>query len=386
MNTLYGMDSTDTNVFSISGGKDSTAMLLLGIERQVPNVQAVFCDTGNEHPQTYDYVRYLADATGVEIRWIKAEFATKMANKRTYLQKHWGAQLMAGRPLAPGHWYRNDLQGCDSEADFPTAQREPLNVPANMFEPATVGVWSWFPAQREIAPLVAERAQELMDAACEMLQPTGIPFLDMCLWKGLFPSTKRRFCTQELKILPIQEQIFAPLLADHRTQDVYSWQGVRADESLARSKLPEIDEVGNGLFNYRPILAWTVEDVFAMHRKHGIKPNPLYLQGMSRVGCMPCVSNRKEELAEIAVRFPEEVARIRRWESMVSTASKRGSSTFFTSITDPTVRSNDRITHLSHGIDRMIEWSMTSRGGRQFDLIRAVADGVSCSSAYGLCE
>jgi tRNA(Ile)-lysidine synthase TilS/MesJ len=34
------------NIVSVSGGKDSTALLLLAIERETENMQAVFADTG----------------------------------------------------------------------------------------------------------------------------------------------------------------------------------------------------------------------------------------------------------------------------------------------------------------------------------------------------
>ena len=37
-------------------------------------------------------------------------------------------------------------------------------------------------------------------------------------------------------------------------------------------------ENGNEMWNYRPILDWTADDCFEMHRKHGIKHNPLYEQ------------------------------------------------------------------------------------------------------------
>ena len=44
---------------------------------------------------------------------------------------------------------------------------------------------------------------------------------------------------------------------------------------------------------------------------------------------------------------------------------------------------------IAHGIDRIVDWSNTSRGGRQFDMVDLIArtnSQKSCSSAYGLCE
>lgn len=97
----------------------------------------------------------------------------------------------------------------------------------------------------------------------------------------------------------------------------------------------------------------------------------------------------KDELREIATRWPEEVARVREWERQVSIASKRGAATFFATVTDPTVRSDDKVSAETHGIDRMVEWANTTRGGRQFDMVDLIARTDSqqkCSSAYGLCE
>src|SRR5699024_2393008 len=121
--------------------------------------------------------------------------------------------------------------------------------------------------------------------ALSVLQPTGVPMLDLAIWKGRFPSTRARFCTTELKVIPIMEQVYMPLFEEGK--HVISWQGVRADESLARAKLTEYEPMPEGFDVYRPLLKWTAQDVFEMHDKYGIEPNPLYKEGMSRVGCMP---------------------------------------------------------------------------------------------------
>ena len=312
---------SEHNIISVSGGKDSTALLLLAIERQPDNLQAVFADTGNEHEQTYDYVRYLEQATGVPIRWVRADFTGRIAHRREYVLTKWAAK----------------------------------------------GV-----------------EQKDIDRAAAALIPTGNPFLDLCIWKGRFPSTKAAFCSEELKRNPIVNQVQKPLL--DAGEDVISWQGVRADESLRRRFLTESEFKETGttgeLWNYRPILKWTAEDAFAMHRKHGIKHNPLYEQGMGRVGCMPCINCRKDELLEISKRFPEAIDRIVEWEKAVKAASKRGGSTFFTAPSD------DSEWSATQTIRVMVEWAKTSRGGKQYDFIRIGddTDAPMCTSIYGLCE
>lgn len=310
------------NIVSVSGGKDSTALLLLAIERETENLQAVFADTGHEHQQTYEYVQYLNDNV-FPIRTVKADFSEQIARKREFIATKWREQGIA---------------------------------------------------------------EEKVLLALKTLQPTGNPFLDLCIWHGRFPSTKARFCSEELKRNPIMEQVQLPLLEAGNI--IWSWQGVRSDESLARRDLPELDSVGiqsNGgeLWNYRPILKWTAEDAFAMHRKHGVKHNPLYEQGMGRVGCMPCIHCRKDELLEISRRFPEEIERIAKWEKIVQDASKRGTSTLLNAGI-PGLQGEEAMRVSS--IHEMVKWSKTSRGRNNYDFFRVSDEGASCSSIYGLCE
>ena len=307
------------NIVSMSGGKDSTATALLAIGLDTENLSFVFADTGNEHKITYEYLDYLRDKLSINIKTVKADFSMQINRKRQ--------KLIDGK-----------LNGWD---DKMTAR------------------------------------------ALEVLVPSGNPFLDLCLWKGRFPSTKAKFCTLDLKRDPIIEQVYLPILDGGEA--VYSWQGIRRDESLARRYALEFEEVGGGLFNYRPIARWNVESVFEAHDYFGVKPNPLYKMGMGRVGCMPCVNCNKNEMREIGARFPEEIERIKIWEELVSKASRIGSTTFFCATDDPTVKSTDNIHYSTHGIDRRVEWSKTSRGGRIIDMFSEDEDTNSCTSSYGLC-
>ncbi|MFQ2659150.1 phosphoadenosine phosphosulfate reductase family protein [Aeromonas caviae] len=393
------------NIVSVSGGKDSTATLLLAIERNAENLQAVFCDTGHEHPEVYAYLDYLERRLRLTIRRVKPDFSQQVIAKRTLVQTKWASDLpelfMADRP---GRWVLKSnyarLTGADedgvyftlrcpdgSEVDWPAEPEEP----ADRYATTQSGPFIWLPAVHGMSRDEAQqRTGIIIENALSVLRPTGNPFLDLCLWKGRFPSAMARFCTEELKRNPMQQQVLFPLLEDHDTEEVWCWQGVRADESTSRSKLPEKDEVRDGLINYRPILTWTAQDVFEFHRKHGVKWNPLYEQGLSRVGCMPCIMCRKDELREIANRWPEEIERVAEWERLVSMASKRGASSFYGPRVAGGGQSIEMMTHEEAqellNINRVIEWSMTGRGGKTFDMFARLGPEVGCSSAYGLCD
>jgi len=310
---------SERNIISVSGGKDSTALLLLAIERQPDNLEAVFADTGNEHQITYDYVQYLNDKV-FPIRTVRADFTADIARKREYVLNKW-----AGKG----------------------------------------------------------RSQEAIERAAAALVPTGNPFLDRATLSGRFPSSQLAFCSTSLKRDPIINQVQMPYL--EAGEDVVSWIGVRRDESLNRRFLAEnelklLHETGAEMWNYRPILDWTADDCFAMHKKHGVKHNPLYEMGMGRVGCMPCINCRKDELLEISKRFPEVINRIGEWEKHVAAASPRNGATFFSAAG----KTNEEAA--TQTIETVVEWAKTSRGGRQYDFLRMEDEGPLCTSVYGLCE
>ncbi|MGO4181828.1 phosphoadenosine phosphosulfate reductase family protein [Paenibacillus sp. TAF43_2] len=356
------------DVMSISGGKDSAAMWIYATKELGVKVIPVFADTGNEHPSTYEYLDYLERELG-PIRRVVPDFTKQIAKKREYVINHWPTKLQKD---IPGRWV-------SVEPEFEGSSEEDLTLPPST-PPIDIyktykGVtgWIWEPTVKGKS---FEEAEAIVSRALEHLHPTGIPFLDLCIWKGRFPSTKARFCTEWLKIIPIAEDVYFPLLEDG--YHIVSWQGVRAAESPARAKLPMREETPEGYEVYRPLLNWSARDVFDMHKKHGIEPNPLYSQGMSRVGCMPCINVNKGELFEISRRFPEEIARISEWERLVAGASRRGDSSFL-----PALDADDK-----KNIHDWVEWSKTSYGGHTYDLLKMISleEPITCSSVYGLCE
>lgn len=60
------------HVVSLSGGKDSTAMLLRMVEENQPIDEILFCDTGMEFSEMYDHLERLEKETGRNITRLKS--------------------------------------------------------------------------------------------------------------------------------------------------------------------------------------------------------------------------------------------------------------------------------------------------------------------------
>lgn len=319
---------------SLSTGKDSSATACYALETQPrESLRWAACDTGNEHEEFPRYLAYMERHLGIKIDVLRANFADEIAAKAEYVRTVY-----------------------------------PTKLPREGF--------------------TEKQTAKIIERCLKALQPTGNPFLDLCIWKGRFPSRRAQFCTEELKTKPLVAHQLG-FIERGEADAVWAWQGVRIDESEARrarlacpvhpSFHRVFDESGAGIYNYRPILRWTAADAFEAMALYGLEPNPLYLQGMARVGCMPCINSSKDEVLEISKRFPGHIDRIDYWEQSVGMASKREVASFFA---DP-----DRDVHLNkRGIRNYVAWSKTQRGGQLIDWIRVYEEPKACQSAYGLCE
>ena len=196
-------------------------------------------------------------------------------------------------------------------------------------------------------------------------------FLALAIWKGRFPSAKSRFCTEFLKIKPLEKYI-AELRAEGH--EIVSHSGVRASESIERSMMPEY---GNDIFGCtvrRPLLKWTISDVWEAHRKWELPINPLYRLGWKRVGCRICVMSNKADVRRTLRKRPEVLSIYRGWELIVGAYRKaRGSITDYSSwfhrkTVPERFRSREVMTKKGKmnvcTIDDVAKWSMTQRGAK----------------------
>jgi 3'-phosphoadenosine 5'-phosphosulfate sulfotransferase (PAPS reductase)/FAD synthetase len=345
------------HIASVSGGADSLAAMLKAIERaqrRSMDLRFINADLGaNESQITHDYLGYLEQKLGIVIERVRANFDAEFVERRRTIQHHWSREKRRKEHTADC----KSLRGIS-----PSEARRLCTCPVRVSPPVP---------------------QEIIDQAIALLVPTGEPFLDLCMLKGRFPSRTAQFCTERLKLEPINAIVHPILESGGR---VVSWIGEMAEESPRRAAKPAIQRIrwtgGGQLVLYRPIHKWTKADNFALAKRHGIDPNPLYKMGFGRVGCMLCINCGKNEIAKADQHFPEVITRIREWERIVALVSRRQSASFM----PPMIASTP------NSIDQAVEWSKTSRGGRQFDLLQrlrrdqADEEGAMCESAYGLCE
>lgn len=190
-----------------------------------------------------------------------------------------------------------------------------------------------------------------------------------------FPTSGRRWCTDELKIQPTREAI--DRLRERTGEDVRVLVGVRAEESKRRAAMPEREwSDAYDCEVWRPLLHWTLDDVIAEHHRAGMPLNPLYHLGAERVGCWPCINAGKTEIELVARLDPMRIDRIREMERVTK-------NTMFSKEAPAAEREPGAArTELPLPIDEAVAWSRTERGGVK---LRLFPKPSGCAR-WGICD
>lgn len=312
------------NIVSVSGGKDSACAYAIANMVTEGNFEAIFCNTDNEHQETLAYVRDLHNNVG------------------------------NGSPIV------TELKANFTEEQFEERRKR---IADKWTKPYTIkqGVRAG-----QIIPPMTD--QQIM-TAIETTRITDNQMLNSILLHGSMPTRMARHCTEDLKINVATNQILLPLLAEF-DGEIVNWSGVRAQESESRSHYKWVSEDPRGdgfLFTFLPIHKWLVQDVFALHKYLGFKPNPLYLKGASRVGCWPCIMSKKSELKEVAITTPDKILQIRDWEILAAKVSRY--TVWINSLQEDDYNLSFMIPRVGPGksIHDMVSWALSNKKGDEFD-------------------
>lgn len=235
---------------------------------------------------------------------------------------------------------------------------------------------------------------ELEQDALDVEEALGLhrpsPFVRLCLRKAIFPRRTVRFCTQELKVWVARDVIREMHAAGALPVNAV---GIRAAESAARAKLGET-EISPTLdcMVWRPILRWSEDDVVAIHRRHGVKLNPLYLRGAERVGCFPCIMGSKSEIrmvgkddqrTEAIVMLEERVRRVFVAREYAKGATVERLPTLFQA-----ARRDANGDRPGVAFQEMLAWAKTARGAavEQAMLLDDPENADAGCMRWGMCE
>jgi len=237
-------------VISISGGKDSQTILgfVLAMAREQSYsgaISAIHADTGAEWPQSLPHCRLLCE--------------------------HYGIPLSVAIPhrLLPAHIERR----CRMLA-----------------EQGRAGGWP-------------DMANRYCMAHCK------VNAIEKVIRAG-WPSAKCRYCTSDCKRAPIQKSIRCEFPVGGGT-NVLSVTGERRQESPHRAKLPELDPNksltvrGRTVTNWRPILDYKLEDVWAHIASTGLPRHVAYDRGNERLSCAICVLAKESDIRHGAEECPD---------------------------------------------------------------------------------
>lgn len=226
----------DCHIISLSGGKDSTAMLLKMIEKRMPIDYVIFCDTGLEFPEMYQHLDKIEKETGIHITRLKAKgsfeyyFAQYHINRKNYKQfcdKFGSGYEGYGWPGPRMRWCTSRLKDTPREQFLSTLRKK-----YNIIEYVGIAADEQYRLNRKQNQRSNHR-HPLVD-----WNMTEEDCLRYCFergydWGGLYNKFRRVSCwccpLQSLNELRILWHDYPQLWEQLKVWDKMTWRGFRSD-------------------------------------------------------------------------------------------------------------------------------------------------------------
>ena len=129
--------------------------------------------------------------------------------------------------------------------------------------------------------------------------------------RGMWPSSKARWCTSDFKAGPIQRELRRFLKANPRFGGrLVNAMGLRRDESRDRAKrIPwrrneRMSVAGREVYDWLPVFDLTSEDVFRVIGEAGQSPHWVY-EYVTRCSCSFCIFGSRSDLRRAAELRPD---------------------------------------------------------------------------------
>lgn len=235
------MDKPDYHVVFFSGGKDSTAMLLMMVERQMPIDLILFCDTGLEFPALYEHIDKVEKFIGRPITRVRAKHDYEYYFLKEPVKRRHPTEFAAkfGMDSKGRSWAGPKMRWCTfCLKDTPREQfLAPLREKYNILEYVGIAADEQYRLTRKTNRSPNHR-HPLVDWGV-----TEKEALQYCYGKGfdfgglyeLFPRVSCWCCPlRSLADLRILRKHFPQLWQQLGKWDTMTWRNYRADYSVAQ--------------------------------------------------------------------------------------------------------------------------------------------------------
>lgn len=235
MGEIFKLDNKKPNnpqeptrhILALSGGKDSSALAVYMLDK-IPNVEYVFCDTGEELDETYEYLNKLQDYLCKKIVWLKSEKDFK------YYYDLYNGVL----PDASTRWCTRMLKLKPYE-DYIGTDPVISYVGIRADEPQRTGYISTKPNIKTVFPFVENNIRH--DDVVRLLEEAGLGLPKYYQWRS---RSGCYFCFFQQKrewvgLLENHPDLFKKSMVYEKTKDNeirFTWS---QDESLAELSHPE---------------------------------------------------------------------------------------------------------------------------------------------------